>query len=102
MTAFYRLFPDCTELDLRVIPGAKQSKIDGLYPTAEGGERLKIRVNAPPEKGKANSAVIALIAKQLGVSARQITVLRGETSQEKTLRISAPLSAAQCDQLIAL
>lgn len=51
------------------------------------GERLKVRVTAPPEGGKANKAICTLVAGAVGVKPRQVTVVAGHTSPEKTLRI---------------
>lgn len=68
---------------LRVTPNAKADAIsieDGL---------LKIRVTVVPEDGKANKAVIALLAKALGVSKSSVTIVRGETARDKLVRIDA-------------
>jgi hypothetical protein len=51
------------------------------------GEELLVRVNAPPVEGEANAAVIELFAKTLGVPKRAVTLVKGETSKRKTLRI---------------
>ncbi len=66
---------------LRVTPNAKANAI-----SIEGGQ-LKIRVTVVPEDGKANKAVIALLAKALGVSKSSITIVRGETARDKLVRI---------------
>ena len=52
----------------------------------EGG-RLKIRVHAAPENGQANAAVVELLAEIFQVPSRNITLLQGETSRMKTIRI---------------
>ena len=51
------------------------------------GETLKIRVSAPPERGKANKAVEQLLAKTLGVSRNAVQVVAGKTSARKTVTI---------------
>lgn len=66
-------------------PGAKTSSVAGLH-----GEALKIRIAAPPVEGKANAALIAFVAAQLGVAKRLVTVEKGESSREKLLRIADP------------
>jgi hypothetical protein len=71
------------EIDLRVIPGAAKDAIAGDYDGA-----LKVRVSAPPERGKANKAVIKLLARALGVPERDVTITSGETSQNKTVEIA--------------
>lgn len=69
-------------LHIKAVPGARRDEIAGPL-----GERLKVRVSAPPEGGKANKAICALVAERLGVRAAIVNVLRGQTSAEKTLRI---------------
>jgi uncharacterized protein (TIGR00251 family) len=68
---------------IKVVPGASDNEIAGVL-----GDRLKIRVSAPAEGGRANEAVCAVIAAALGVKPRQVLVESGQTSPEKVLRIS--------------
>ena len=68
---------------VRVVPGASGNGIAGVL-----GDRLKVRVSAPAEGGRANKAVCAVIATQLGVRPRQVSVESGHTSPEKLLRVS--------------
>lgn len=78
------LEPDAGALLLRVkvVPGARQNQISGLL-----GDRLKIRVSAPAEGGKANKAVCQLLARSLGLTPAHVVIERGMTSPEKTVRI---------------
>jgi uncharacterized protein YggU (UPF0235/DUF167 family) len=69
-------------LNVRVTPGARQDELAGWQGTA-----LKVRVRAAPEKGKANDAVRALIAKALGLPAHRVLVERGHTSRGKLLLV---------------
>jgi len=69
-------------LRLRVVPGARKARIAGPH-----GGALKVSVCQPPEKGKANEGVIALLAKALGLAARDIEILSGLTSQDKRVAI---------------
>ncbi len=69
--------------ELRVIPGAKADCVMGYL---EGA--LKVRVAAPPERGKANKSVANLLAEMLNVPKRDITITFGETSQNKTVEIA--------------
>jgi uncharacterized protein YggU (UPF0235/DUF167 family) len=48
---------------------------------------LRVRVNAVPDKGKANAAVVALLARALGVPKSAISVASGETARLKTLDV---------------
>lgn len=82
-------------LSIKVVPGARRDQIVGRY-----GDGLKVRVSAPPEGGRANEAVAALLAGALGVPVRQVAVLRGHTSPRKTLRI-AGFDQAQIDAWLA-
>ena len=54
------------------------------------GERLKIRITAPPIDGKANQHLIKFLAKQFRVSKSDIELISGKTSREKRFRISSP------------
>ncbi len=85
----YRRTDDGLEVAVKVIPKAGRDAIVGTRMDAAGGRRLVVRVSAAPEKGKANAAVIALLAKALGVPKSAIAVVAGETAREKRLRIAA-------------
>lgn len=74
--------PDASRLRLRVIPKAVRDGIAGWV-----GDSLKIRVTAAPERGKANSAVIALLASTLGIPRKRITLLAGETKAHKVVEV---------------
>ena len=78
-----------TRLTVKVVPGASQTKIAGLL-----GDALKIRVQAQPEKGKANTAVLEILAIFLGVPVHQLTICTGHTSQTKVVEIEGISDAA--------
>jgi uncharacterized protein (TIGR00251 family) len=69
-------------LKLRVTPGSRKQEIAGWH-----GDALRVRVNAPPERGKANDAAVRLVASALDLPARQVTLERGATSRDKVLKI---------------
>jgi len=69
-------------LPIHVVPGATKERIAGLH---DG--RLKVAVNPPPERGKANKAVLALVAATLGLRKRQLSIIRGETDRDKDLLV---------------
>ncbi|MGZ0710145.1 DUF167 domain-containing protein [Coraliomargarita sp. W4R53] len=71
-----------TELDVRVIPNASRDVVVGWHAGA-----LKVKVSAQPESGKANKAVCALLAKELKLQKRAVSVVRGATSQTKRVEI---------------
>lgn len=70
-------------LPVRAQPGAKRSDIAG-----EHNGMLKVSVTAPPERGKANKAIIELLADALSVAKSQIMVLSGEAARQKRFLIS--------------
>ncbi len=74
--------PGAVLLAVKVVPGAKRDGIAGRL-----GDRLKVRVAAPPEGGRANRAVCELIARELGVRASAVEVVSGHASAEKTLLV---------------
>lgn len=74
-------------LRLKVTPKAKHAAIGGLQPDADGGTVLKVAVTAAPEDGKANAAVIALLAKEWGVAKTAISVVAGATDRRKLVEI---------------
>jgi uncharacterized protein (TIGR00251 family) len=78
-------------LELKIIPGAAQDKVVGLL-----GDALKIRVRAQPERGKANTAVIATLAKFLGLPEAALSICSGHTSANKVVEIQG-LSRADLD-----
>ena len=70
-------------LSVKVVPGSSRNQIVGWL-----GDALKIKVTAPPEKGKANEAVIDLLAEALGVSSDDIKVVSGHSSPSKIVAIT--------------
>ena len=76
------------ELRLKVTPKASSSKIGGLVADSEGNMHLKVYVTTVPEKGKANKAVIELLAKELKVPKSSISIVAGETDSYKTVRVT--------------
>lgn len=70
-------------LSVKVVPGASRDRVAGRY-----GEGVKVQVSAPPEKGKANEAVIAVLAAWLGIKPGQITLTAGHVNPRKTFRLS--------------
>ena len=72
---------------MRVTPNAGADRIEGVETRDDGSSVLRVRVAALPDKGKANAAVIALLAKALGVPRSQMRLTAGETSRFKTIDI---------------
>ncbi len=73
--------PGGVDIHVKVVPGASRDTIAGPL-----GDTLKLRVSAPPEKGKANKAVCKLLADALGIHTRDVEVVSGHTASRKTIR----------------
>jgi uncharacterized protein (TIGR00251 family) len=77
-----RVAGDLLHLDLKVLPGASKNEFAGMR---EG--RLRVKIAAPPEDGKANGELISFFAKALGCTKRELSLIKGEKSRMKTLGI---------------
>jgi uncharacterized protein YggU (UPF0235/DUF167 family) len=73
----------CTSLRLRVVPGTTHPGVVGRY-----GDAWKVRVTAPPEGGKANEAVLMLLAAALDVPRTDLEVTSGRASRDKVVTLA--------------
>jgi uncharacterized protein len=71
-----------TRVRLRVSPGARRDELVGRH-----GEGWKVRVAAPPEDGRANDAVLDLLARELSLPRRSLSIVSGQTSREKIVQM---------------
>lgn len=69
-------------LDVRVQPRAARSEVAGLH-----GERLRIRLQAPPVDGRANAALVEFVAASFGITRARVTIEHGLTGRDKRLRL---------------
>lgn len=76
--------PNQWVLPVHVTP---KSGKEGFAPLDADDTSVRIKVTAPPEKGEANTAVIALLAKSLQVPKRDIVVMRGDASRQKQMLV---------------
>jgi len=83
-------------LSLRVSPGARKSAVVGRY-----GERWKIRVAAPAESGRANEALIELLAKTFGVARSQIRVVTGAGARDKIVEVKG-IDVEESERLLSV
>lgn len=74
-------------VSVRLTPKAGRARIGPVVAGADGSGVLKVAVTEPPEKGKANAALVALLAKSWRLRKSAITVERGITDRNKRLRI---------------
>lgn len=81
-------------LRVKAVPGASRESISGLL-----GDRLKVRVSAAPEGGKANKAIARLLARSLGIKPAQIQLRAGQTNPEKIFAIEGVTPEHICQSL---
>jgi uncharacterized protein (TIGR00251 family) len=80
--------PSCT-LELKTIPNAPRNEIVGWM-----GPALKVKVHAPALEGRANDELLDFLAAQLGLHRRDVTLLRGDKSRQKLVRLAGLDEAA--------
>ena len=83
MTSFFLPISQGYRLRLTVVPGAQRTQVVGLH-----GDRLKIRLAAPPEKGAANQELIAFLARALGLPKNSFKLSLGAQSRTKVVTVS--------------
>jgi uncharacterized protein len=82
-------------LRLRISPGASRSSVVGRH-----GAGWKVRVAAPAEGGRANDALVRLLADRLHVTAAQVEIVSGHASRDKTISLSG-LDADEIERRLA-
>ncbi|MFW5751327.1 MAG: DUF167 domain-containing protein [Planctomycetota bacterium] len=91
LPAYAEALPDGCCLRVKVVPGAARDRVMGLL-----GDHLKLRVRPPPEDGRANAAVQALLARWIGCRPDELELVAGHTRERKRWRYrgQAPLPPA--------
>jgi uncharacterized protein (TIGR00251 family) len=84
-----------TRLQLRVSPGARRAQVVGRH-----GDAWKVRVAAPPEGGRANEAVVRLVAETLSLPRDAVTLVSGHGTRDKIIQL-AGLDQTQIEQRLA-
>jgi uncharacterized protein (TIGR00251 family) len=79
---FFNDHPEGLLIDVQVQPKSSQNAIVGLH-----GEALKVKLNAPPVEGKANKALIKMMAKCLGCPKSDVDIIAGQASRKKRLLV---------------
>lgn len=82
-------------IKLYIRPGASETRVEGIYQ-----DRIKIRIGAPPEKGKANKELLGFIAKVLLIPKSRISILSGKTSNYKEIQIKPSHNKDYYDRLL--
>ena len=84
-----------TRLRLRISPGARKTELAGRH-----GDGWKVRVSAPPEDGRANAAVLDLLAKRLGLPRRALSIVSGHKGRDKVVEMSG-IDAQEAERRLA-
>ena len=79
---------DGLRVAVRLTPRGRADRIEGIATAAEGRSVLKVSVTAPPAEDRANTALVALLAKEWGLPKRDIAIVRGPKSRDKTVHIA--------------
>ena len=87
-------------LSVRVTPKSSRNDVTGIHTAADGAVSLAVKVTAPPDKGKANKAVIETLAKVSGLPKSVFSIVSGETDRSKTLLVTG--NPAELEALISL
>ncbi len=97
----WRAGPGGITLTVRLTPKGGRDAIDGVARMADGRAMLKVRVRAAPTEGEANAAMIAVIARSLGVAPRAVALVAGATARIKRLQIAGDAAdmAARLEEL---
>ncbi|MBB4818312.1 uncharacterized protein (TIGR00251 family) [Pseudomonas alcaligenes] len=94
--SFFRWDGEDLILDVHLQPKASRDEFAGLH-----GERLKIRLTAPPVEGKANAHLLAFLGQAFGVAKSLVSLESGELNRQKRVRIRAPQKLPELPGLTA-
>lgn len=86
----------CLFINIHLQPRASKNEIVGIH-----GDSLKVRLTSPPVEGAANSHVIEFFAKRLGIQKSNITIVSGEKSRHKTLKIEG-ITGSKASSIIGI
>ncbi|CAN7530544.1 DUF167 family protein [Bosea sp. LjRoot9] len=81
----WRESPDGLLLSVRLTPRGGRDGLDGVETLADGREVLKVRVRAAPSDGEANAALVAFLAKLLGLPRSRVTLVAGASARLKSV-----------------
>jgi uncharacterized protein (TIGR00251 family) len=83
-----RATADGVRIGVRLTPRARADRIDGIAHLADGAALLKVTVTAPPADGRANDALLQLLAKEWRVPRRDLAIVGGQKSRNKIVHIA--------------
>jgi uncharacterized protein (TIGR00251 family) len=84
---------DGIRVAIRLTPRGRADRIEGIGRSAEDRPALKVSVTAPPAEGRANNALVQLLAKEFRVPKRDIALIAGQKSRDKTVHITGDPAA---------
>jgi len=84
----FTIAPGGLRLAVKLTPKASRNRVEGPAPEADGGTVLKVSVTAVPEDGKANAALVKLLAKEWKLAKSSLEIVGGATDRRKTLLIT--------------
>lgn len=91
----FRLHKQGITVNVRLTPGARRDGIGGVVDAGDGKKALKISVRSPPEDGKANKELLALLAAEWGLPKSSLSLLSGDSSRQKVVLIAGDSAALQ-------
>jgi uncharacterized protein (TIGR00251 family) len=86
---------DGVRVAVRLAPRSSADRVIGLAPDAEGGVALKVAVTAPPEGGKANDALLRLLARLWQVPRSDLSVVLGQADRRKVVHVAGDAVALE-------
>jgi uncharacterized protein (TIGR00251 family) len=89
----WRAAPDGVTISVRLTPKGGRDTIEGIETLGDGRSVLKARVRAAPHEGAANDALLALLAKALGLPARNVEITGGATARIKRVHVAGDTGA---------
>jgi uncharacterized protein len=82
------LIQDGLRVAIRLSPRAKADRLLAVAPIAEGGQAIKVSVSAPPQGGRANEALLRLLAHTWHLPRRNLSIVAGATSRNKIVNVA--------------
>lgn len=87
-TKLFREAEDGIVVYVHLTPNASRDALDGLFVAADGSRRIKARVRAQPEKGRANKALLKLLAKNLCMPRSNLSLVSGAKDRRKSIFVA--------------
>jgi len=82
--------PEFITISAKIFPQSKKNAVEDIIIEENGSLNLKVRITAPPVDGKANQAVIEILAKHFSVKKSDIEIIRGHTTRQKLIKVYNP------------